>query len=171
MRQQYVDSFPIADLHEHPDNPRRGDEDAIGASLDAHGFYGAVIAQRSTGAIIVGNHRTRVAARRGETHLPVVLLDVDDDEARRILLVDNRTGDQATYDDTELARLLGELSTTELALAGSGFAPEDLAQLLAALEPDPLDDSALSPFDQSVERSCPFCGSVWRDTANGPVRC
>lgn len=89
-----------------------------------------MLVQRSTNRIIAGNHRSRVARRRGETTIPVIWLDVDDDQARRILLVDNRTGDLAGYDDAELARILGELAGTDAGFAGSGFDETDLARLL-----------------------------------------
>jgi hypothetical protein len=133
LTQRYEPAFPIDELVEHPDNPRRGDEAAIDESMAAHGFYGAVIVQASTNRIIAGNHRTRVARKRGEVTVPVLWLDVDDDQARRLLLVDNRTNDVAVYDDTELARLLGELD----GLTGTGFDDTDLARLLADLEVDP----------------------------------
>ena len=131
--QQYEAAFPLDQLTEHPDNPRRGDETVLEQSMAAHGFYGAVIAQRSSGRIIAGNHRARVARRRGETAVPTILLDVDDDQARRILLIDNRSSDLATYDDRQLAALLVELEST----AGTGFDAGDLERLLLELEPDP----------------------------------
>jgi hypothetical protein len=134
IAQRYDPAYPIDQLHEHPDNPRRGDEEAIEASMAAHGFYGAVLVQTSTNRIIAGNHRTRVAARLGEATVPVLFVDVDDDRARRLLLVDNRSNDLAGYDDRELAALLSEVED----LAGTGFGDEDLAQLLRSLEePDP----------------------------------
>lgn len=134
FEQHYEPAFPIDNLVEHPDNPRRGDEAAIEASMEAHGFYGAVLVQASTRRIIAGNHRTRVARRRGDATIPVLLIDVDDDRARRILLVDNRSNDVATYDDRELARLLADLDGD---LAGTGFDDLDLEALLHSLEAEP----------------------------------
>lgn len=134
--QRYDPAYPIAQLIEHPDNARRGDEAAIDASMAAHGFYGAVLVQASTRRIIAGNHRTRVARRRGDTTVPVLLVDVDDDRARRILLADNRTNDRASYDRDELARLLGELAGTDDVFAGTGWDNDDLGALLRSLERD-----------------------------------
>jgi hypothetical protein len=147
ITQRYEPACPIEQLSEHPDNPRRGDEAAIDASMSVHGFYGAVLAQESTGHIIAGNHRTRVARRRGETTIPALFLDVDDDQARRLLLVDNRSNDLAGYDDAELARLLASLDD----LDGTGFTDTDLNELLDSLQmppapvvgdPDAVPDSA-----------------------------
>ena len=134
LTQSYDPAFPVDQLVEHPDNPRRGDEAAIEASMVAHGFYGAVLVQASTRRIIAGNHRTRVARHLGESTVPVLFVDVDDERARRLLLVDNRTNDVAGYDSGELARLLEELSTLDNGLVGTGFTDSDLDALLAGLE-------------------------------------
>lgn len=134
LTQRYEPAFPIDDLIEHPDNPRHGDEAAIDESMAVHGFYGSVLVQASTRRIIAGNHRTRVARRRGETTVPVLMIDVDDDQARRILLVDNRSNDRATYDEGELARLLADMAATDDGLAGTGWRNDDLTSLLRALD-------------------------------------
>lgn len=124
VKQQYQ-VVTIDKLTPHPENPRRGQVGAILASMDSHGFYGAVVAQRSTGHVLAGNHRLAAAIEAGLKRLPVVWLDVDDDEARRILLADNRASDLATYDEAALADLLGSLEVTDAALAGTLFAAND----------------------------------------------
>ena len=74
-------------LTPHPENPRRGDIEAVAESIDQNDFYGAVIAQVSTRRILVGNHRWKAAKKRGALFIPVLWVDCDDDRARRILLV------------------------------------------------------------------------------------
>lgn len=155
VAQQYDPAVPVDQLSEHPDNPRVGDVRALGASMGSLGFYGAVIAQKGTGAILAGNHRYRVARKRGRKTLPVLWLDVDDDRARRILLADNRVGDLAEYNDGELERLLQELVETDLGLEGTGWTEEDLAELLpddgsvrdgiGAYNTDPTSDDYYTP--------------------------
>lgn len=136
-----VETVPLDQLRPHPENPRVGDVDAISDSLDAHGFYGVLVAQRSTGHVLAGNHRLLAARRRGLTELPVAWLDVDDDEARRILLADNRTADLATYDDSVLTALLTALEATDDGLSGTLYDEDDAADValrLMELEPEPL---------------------------------
>lgn len=128
--QDYDPAVHVASLEEHPDNPRRGNTEAIDASMSTHGFYGAVVAQRSTGRILAGNHRYRVAVERGAGTVPVLWLDVTDDQARRVLLTDNRTGDLAEYDYGALAGLLDELQGTDLGLDGTGWDAADLLDVL-----------------------------------------
>jgi hypothetical protein len=110
---------PIGKLDCHPENPRTGDLDAISQSLERHGFYGVVVAQKSTGFVLAGNHRLIAARAAGLTKLDVAWLDCDDDEARRILLADNRSTDLAAYDSQKLSELLARLESSAEGLKGT----------------------------------------------------
>lgn len=127
VAQEYEPDVVLDRLKPHPENPRRGQVGAILASIEAHGFYGCVVAQRSTGHVLAGNHRLLAALEAGMVSLPVFWLDVDDDEARRILLADNRSSDMAGYDDEALAELLGLLEASEAGLTGTLFDTADPA--------------------------------------------
>lgn len=131
MAVREFERVPVDRLTVHPDNPRRGNLAAIKESIEANGFVGALVAQRSTGLVLAGNHRLIAARELGIGEVPVAWVDADDDRARRILLADNRTADQATWDEAALAKLLDELVPTEESLVGTGFREEDLADLLA----------------------------------------
>lgn len=122
---------PIADLIPHPENPRVGDVDRIRESLRAHGQYKPVVVQTSTGYVLAGNHTRKAAIAEGWTELDAVFRDVDDEEARRILLADNRTSDLGGYDSGALLDLLGQLPT----LDGTGYTSEELAELQRAIAP------------------------------------
>lgn len=127
---------PIDAVTPHPKNPRRGDTEAIQASVQELGFYGVVIAQRSTGHILAGNHRYLAAQAAGASEIPVTWLDVTDEQALKILLADNRTSDRATYDDEALAALLREMLETTSDLTALGFTGDDINRALKALHPD-----------------------------------
>lgn len=170
MVQQFVDAYPVADLVEHPENPRRGDVDAIARSIAANGFYGAVLIQQSSRRVLAGNHRLRAAREQGLDVLPVIVIDVDDDRARRILLADNRTSDLGSYDDELLRLLLVELAETVDALDGTGYAPDDLTALLDRLERDAPDEFPAFDEDAEVEHRCPACGYEWRGLARDDGR-
>lgn len=153
-------------LTPHPDNPRRGDITSIMDSIKAHGFYGALVAQVSTRHILAGNHRAQAAARLGIKEAPVVWLDIDDDQARRILLVDNRTNDLATYDTQALVDLLQRLQEEAGHLAGTGYTQDDLHALIKELHPDDdgRDDAAekIDKADHWQEVWQVHAGDVWR---------
>lgn len=142
--QEYRDT-PMSQLRLHPRNPRRGNVPRIGKSIEENGFFGAVVAQKSTGFILAGNHRYRAALAKHADSIPVLWVDVDDEQAVRILLVDNRANDWASYDQGELAGLLSELAVTDLSLEGTGYDQEELDRILDEL----IDPSAAAP-DQSA---------------------
>lgn len=127
---------PVDQLEHHPDNPRKGDVESVVASIEANGFFGALVVQRSTRYVLAGNHRLKAARQLGLTEVPVLWADVDDDRARRILLADNRTNDLATYDDRALADVLQELAETDDGLDGTGFDGDALDELIAGLADD-----------------------------------
>lgn len=142
VAQEFDPAIPVADLYEHPRNPRRGNDAAVAESIEHNGFFGAVLVQRSTGYVLAGNTRLRVAKREGEQTIPGFWLDVDDAEAERILLADNRMSDLAFYDDRALVELLEGLHDSELGLEGTGYTDDQLALMLDAQEDiiDDLDD-------------------------------
>lgn len=58
---------PIDSVRPHPQNPRRGNVDAIAQLIRANGFRGALVVQRSTGYILAGNPRWLAAKKAGLT--------------------------------------------------------------------------------------------------------
>lgn len=158
---QRYEVVPVDGVRPHPDNPRRGDIASIQASIDHNGFFGAVLAQRSTGYVIAGNHRWRAAKEAGLESVPVIWVDVDVDEARRIMLADNRTNDQASYDPEGLIGLLSELALTPEGLAGTGYDPDDLADLNKAMagEREIVGDPDQVPEPPKQPRT--ILGDVW----------
>lgn len=119
----------VGRLKPHPSNPRRGDVPAIMRSLERFGQVKPLIVQRSTGYVVAGNHTLEAAKRLGWAKVNILVKDLDDDAARAYLLADNRTGDKATYDETELYDLLSKT----LDLEGTGYDIDDLETLADAL--------------------------------------
>lgn len=116
----------------HPDNPRVGNIDLIVESIRRNGWYGTVVAQRSTRNVLAGNHRLMAAREVGIEEVPVYWVDVDDATATRILLADNRTADVATYDTQSLVSLLSAVRDDDN-LLGTGWDDDDIADLLMSV--------------------------------------
>jgi len=142
---------PIDAIRPHPRNPREGDVGAIHESIEANGFYGSILAQKSTGFILAGNHRWQAAMQQGATEIPVTWVDVDDDHALRILLADNRTNDVASYNEDELANILQELAHNTGTLAGTGYDGDALDELLEDLGREPQTTEGLTDPDEAPE--------------------
>lgn len=131
-----VKQVAIGDLKHHPRNPNEGDVGAVHGSIEANGFYGALIVQESTGYVLAGNHRLEAARQAGLKKLPVIYVDVDDERAERILLADNRTAALASQDKALLADVLRELAETPAGLDGTGYDGDDLDAIIKDVEGD-----------------------------------
>src|SRR5699024_2137480 len=119
----------ISTLSPHPDNARQGNTDLIAQSLEHNGQYRPLVVQKSTGHVLAGNHTLAAAHQLGWTQVAATFVDVDDTAAKKILLADNKTSDEATYDEDLLAQLLSDLNTTH----GTGFTDEEADDLILAL--------------------------------------
>lgn len=124
---QHYEEIPVGEVQLHPDNAKLGDVPAIAESIDRNGFYGALVAQRSTGYILVGNHRWLAAREQGLERIPVIWVDCNADEARRIMVADNRTSELGEFDMEKLTSLL---ETFDGDLAGTGYSIDDLQDLI-----------------------------------------
>lgn len=156
-----TESVSIDTVKPHPKNVRQGDIGAISESLKAHGQYRAIVAQRSTGHILAGNHTWKAAKQLGWTEITTHFIDCDDDQAMRILLADNRANDLAMYDQEALAQLLIELSSSEQVLLGTGYTSEFLDQLNTDLATTLSEEFEKYDTDIATEHRCPKCGYEW----------
>lgn len=131
---------PISQLKFYPGNARRGDIDLIAESLQRLGQYKPVVVNAGgkepelTNVILAGNHTVMAAQRLGWDTVDVHLVDLDAETAKRVVIVDNRANDVATYEVEELVNLLTELPDLE----ATGFDRDELDAMLEAL--DTLDD-------------------------------
>ena len=138
---------PLADLERWPGNARRGVVSGIKESMRVNGVFQPLIVQKSTNRIIAGNHRYDALLELHEEqpdewdgHADVVYLDVNDNRALKMNLADNKTSDDATWDDRALLDQLQAIIEDGDDLLGTGFAPDEVDDLAARLE-DELADS------------------------------
>jgi DNA modification methylase len=124
-------TVPTDDLRPYHRNARRRAATALRESLTTHGQYRPLVVNRGThtgrpNEILAGNGTWAEIRELGWPVVAVTWVDVDDDTAARIVLVDNRTNDLAGYDDVALLDLLQSLADD---LTGTGWTPADLALL------------------------------------------
>lgn len=153
----------LADLIPFPGNPRRGDVAAIARSLETNGQFAPIVVSRETGRILSGNHTAEAARSLGWDRIAAVYVDADEQRERRIVAAANRTGDLATYDNSDLVALLQSIDD----LDGTGYVDENLTTFLAKLDerdgikpeagPDPR-------LDQKRMTKCPHCGTEFEAT-------
>lgn len=132
-------------VKQHPDNYRKGDVTTIVESVENNKFYGRLIVQKSTGFILAGNHRWLAALKLGIKEIPIEEIDVDDETARRILLVDNRSSDKAENDEAKVIELLQAIVQKDDELTGTGWTGDELGDLIAKSENAPPDKKKRAP--------------------------
>ena len=137
-------NLPISELRLYQRNPRKGNVGAVAASLKVNGQYRPIVVNIGTHTgrkleVLAGNHTLkafRSLAQRepsgGWDQISVHLVDVDEDQAKRIVLADNKTSEAGGYDNTALAELLGDVREAVGGLDGTGFSAADLDALIPA---------------------------------------
>lgn len=130
----------VSKLKGYDKNPRKGNVNAIAESLKVNSQYRPIVVQKSSMKILAGNHTWRAAKQLGWEKIAVVFVDVDDEQAKRIVLADNRTNDLAEYDNEILAELLKDLGSG----AGTGYSEDDMNAILNAVAADAEDVFAAS---------------------------
>ncbi|QNJ56396.1 DNA methyltransferase [Gordonia phage Portcullis] len=151
-------TLPVTDLHPHPDNPNRGNVDAIRESLDQFGQYRAVVAL-TDGTLLAGHHVWQAAKARGQETIRVEVIDTDPQTAKRILLADNRIAELGEGIDPEK---LYALLSDDLDMTGTGYDADYLADLEALLNPDELvgDPDTAPPVPRAPGRA--KTGQAWQ---------
>lgn len=162
-------SIPIDQPRPRKHNPRRGNIDTIAESLERNGQYRPIVVNKPTGEILAGNHTYAAAKRLGWTHIAATFVDVDEDQAARIVLADNHTADLGDYDETLLLDMLRDF---EGDLAGTGYTQDDLDSLAAlsadgVMDLDELADEIGDPLDEDTWpvlrfKVPPHVGAAWR---------
>jgi ParB-like chromosome segregation protein Spo0J len=157
-------SVRLDDLRPYPGNPRIGNVELIAESLRSNGQYRPIVVRTETSEILAGNHTWQAAKRLGWESIEATFVDVDDATARRIVLVDNRSNDIASYDAAILTDLLATVAEEGESLLGTGYCDDDLERLLAVAQGtqvEPPDEFPSLDEDLATEHRCPKCGYEW----------
>ncbi len=134
---------PIDSVHLYPDNARHGDLESIKRSLTRLRQFKAIVANRRTNDILAGNHVWTAASDLGWSEIAVTWVDVDEDTAREMVLVDNRTAELGGFNEEDLAALLALVDGESL--GEIGYAPIDVEALLAGSVEEPADRGYAPP--------------------------
>jgi len=141
-----TDVIPLGELTPFPGNAKRGRVDVIRGSLREHGQYRSLVVRETPDAglvVLAGNHTMIALAEEGETEARCEVITCDDRTAKKINLVDNKAADDGDYDSGALAALLTAL---EGDYEGTGFADDEVADLLEALEAASGEEAEVTPY-------------------------
>lgn len=161
-----LQAFALGELATYHQNPNIGNPEVIEGSLRVNGQYRPIVVNKGThtgrpNEVLAGNHTLKAMRNLAEAEpansqwhtIDAYVIDVDNDQAKRIVLADNETARKGTgYDNAVLADLLGGLPD----LAGTAFTQDEYSDLLASLEevlPDPLDPAGIGDDDVKPPRT------------------
>lgn len=128
-----------AELHPNPWNPNvmaQEEYDKALESIERFGFVDPVtVRERETGGfeIIDGENRWRAATERRLPIIPIIVLDVNDDDAKALTIVLNEL--RGKPDQTRLAELVADLASRRPVMELERILPfkrSQLAQMVAA---------------------------------------
>lgn len=122
---QYV---PIASLKPWKANPRNNDEAvaSVVRSIERFGYTNPVLVRRADQRIIAGHTRIKALQQIGETHAPVIFLDLGATDADLYALFDNKSTENTPWDPPKLADLFTNLVELKADVTLTGFSPEEI---------------------------------------------
>lgn len=158
---------PIEGVSVDPANVRMHPVDnleAIKGSLRRFGQQKPIITN-SSNVIIAGNGTFTAAKELGWTHIAVVKTDLAGAEATAFAIADNRTAELAVWDRDALAQQIQALNGED-ALDGVGFTPDEIAELIAEAQGEPVipDNAEGKEYGEGAADdiktvTCPACGA------------
>ncbi len=131
-----IEHVSIDSLGPDPANPRKiadAELEALTRSIREFGLVDPVIARREDGVVIGGHQRLTAARKLGLKTVPVVYLDLSQEQARLLNIGLNKISGE--WDQELLGHMLADLSSVEdIDLGLSGFTDDELKKLLGSLD-------------------------------------
>jgi hypothetical protein len=142
----------------------KAQQDAMTSVLREVGWVQNVIVNQNTGHVVDGHMRAAVAISNSEKEVPVVYVDLTEDEEKTILSVLDPIGAMATTDKERLDELLQDVALSDEALSNliEQVATKDFSRLADPDAPEDFDE-----FDENIdiEYTCPKCHYAWSGKA------
>lgn len=107
---EQIKEVPIGDVKPYENNPRNNDGavEATANSIKEFGWQQPIVVDKDM-VIIAGHTRLKAAKQLGLKHVPIVVADLSEEQAKAYRLADNKTGELADWDmgllDDELAEI------------------------------------------------------------------
>lgn len=137
-----------ANWRTHP----KAQRNAMGGSLEEIGWVQSVIVNKRSGRIVDGHLRVDLAISENAPTVPVVYVDLSDDEERLALAVIDPIGAMAGRSEDLFRSLVGDITVDNEALAGLLSPPEPVGS--------PVEFTAYGE-DIQTDHECPKCNYRW----------
>ncbi len=131
-----IDLRDVHSILPYARNPRHNQAAVakVAASIKAFGFKQPIVVDQHH-TIVVGHTRWLAAQKLGLAQVPVLVAqDLSPTQIKAYRLADNRTAEEATWDNDLLGLELGDLQASDVELAATGFNADEIQALMALAE-------------------------------------
>lgn len=138
---EQIKEVPIGDVKPYENNPRDNDRavEALAKSIKSFGWQQPIVVDKNM-VVIVGHTRLKAAKKLGAEKVPVVIAEnLTDEQAKAYRLADNKTGENAVWDNKKLLEELSSFDTKDLF---TGFKTSEIFE-------DVLDEQDNSPIEDN----------------------
>lgn len=113
-------------------NPRCNNHavEAVIKSIKAFGFNVPILCDTDYN-VIAGHTRLKAAKKMGFSSIPVIILNLTEDQCNAFSIADNKTAEIADWDFPKLHNILEELKLKDFDLTMLGYTDEELQAILA----------------------------------------
>ena len=120
-----IQNVKITDIHPYERNPRKNNKavDAVAASIKEFGWRAPIVVD-SDMVIVCGHTRLKAAKKLGLKEVPVhIAEDMTPEQIKAFRLADNKVGELATWNGTQLELELGDLAKVNFDMKPFSFEP------------------------------------------------
>jgi ParB/Sulfiredoxin domain/DNA methylase len=155
-----VEQWPISRPIPYARNPRKNEKSVakVKASLKEFGFKQPIVVDKD-GVIVVGHTRHMAAIELGIETVPVlVATDLTPSQIKAYRIADNRTNEEAEWDNELLAIELEDLKADDVDLLLTGFDLEEIEKLSAQRVEGLTEDDAVPEIPEDPKSKL---GDIW----------
>lgn len=126
-----IQEIDPAELRVWEENPRTNDHavDAVAKSVENFGFNVPILCDQNKN-IIAGHTRWKAARQLGLNAVPVIQLEMTENQRKAFAVADNKTAEIADWDMPKLRDVFAELQKEDFDLQDLGFSDADLRRIL-----------------------------------------
>ena len=126
-----VQQIELSKLKPWQDNPRINDEaaKAVAKSIESFGFNVPILCDRELN-IIAGHTRWKAAKKIGIKSVPVIVLEMNENQCKAFAIADNKTGEISEWDFPKLQKVLKKLKNSKFDLSTLGYCQAELQAIL-----------------------------------------
>jgi ParB-like chromosome segregation protein Spo0J len=128
-------------------------------SLVANGQYAPLVVNKNDMVVVVGNCRYEAMRLLDWTEADCLLLDLTQQQARRLSILDNRSAELSVWEPALLKEAIGDLEAFGVDTGRLGFKEDELRRIFEITGSKEREGSGETKGERFA---CPKCGHKWQ---------